>query len=430
MVDWDCCTPRSGETTLVYCKPMKALLAVGCFILFSSSSSDKQEQVGCIIGVSDDEEIEINVFGVLPKLSTTPIVGLNQIQQSPQCIWVSTECIQNIAFVFNKKDFEDNLCFVARGMKNLYLLCDSRLDGSDLPEDQFRPFPSSYDHFKARLPDCYSSRIWHSLDLLRRELSRLLGRYSEKQGCFASAKSKVTISAETWHYILQFVGSYMSSPPRSYTSKRCRRVLETGLYLRSLRQVHESEMIRFATESELQILRELLGDLTGLDVRKRRPAMADPQRLRINDAINVIVGSESAHEQFDYRTSDDGLDLAFNGLNELSISVRYRLYIYRTSLNGEPHDCPSETLKNIIQRRLLICSNGDRSEGNEENTDPADTVEVNSEFEKDGHLYRVISILPNRSRLVGRCLYPRSNHGEEKEFSVREVSSLITDRMR
>jgi hypothetical protein len=76
-----------------------------------------------------------------------------------------------------------------------------RSDSSKIPEGKCPAFPSCYDSFMLLYPECYSSRLWNGIELIRDVMNRLLGSYGLKQGHLAKGKGNVTISREVWEYI-------------------------------------------------------------------------------------------------------------------------------------------------------------------------------------------------------------------------------------
>ncbi len=96
---------------------------------------------------------------------------------------------------------------------------------------------------------CYPERVWIGLQVLRLELSRQLERFSEKQGTYTKTSSQVVLGREAWSYLLSKVATAIRPPIRRHTSA-AKRVLQSGLALKSLKQGFSSLFVRFETEEE------------------------------------------------------------------------------------------------------------------------------------------------------------------------------------
>jgi hypothetical protein len=155
---------------------------------------------------------------------------------------------------------------------------------------------------------------------MRAEISRHLGRCSEKQGLFARVSSNNVVGREAWRFLILKVGKAVRFP-LTRLSRSTKRLLSPGMVLSSTPIVYDSVMVRFETEHELSML-SVLGELVTVEVRKRRPKHGVEELLHVNDAINVVAGSLEREEPFRHRTNKQGVDLIYDGSNHVRIRIR------------------------------------------------------------------------------------------------------------
>jgi hypothetical protein len=180
---------------------------------------------------------------------------------------------------------------------------------------------------------------------------RLLGRDDMLQGNYATGNGKVTVTKEVWDYIVRRLRAVIdgdrSQKLQTETTKRIKRVLHLGLKLCSYLVVNKKgSFLRFQTRRQLCALVELFGETVLCNMRKRRsPSVDTSVKLLENDKLNVVVGCLHQEDPYKARTAKDGIDLRFDGVNELRIDIRYRQYVYEPSLSL----CPSQYLRRVIQ---------------------------------------------------------------------------------
>jgi hypothetical protein len=165
----------------------------------------------------------------------------------------------------------------------------------------------------------------------------------------------------------------------------------------------------------------LVGDMSLYEVRKRKPALVSPEKLRENDSLNVITGSDHREEQFVSKTSEAGVDFLYDKVQTLRIFVRYRRYQYRLSTETQmPINCPDEKLARIIER---LPSNINSAESEDE---AVRVVIDGSEFEIDDAVFRVkmVDKLARTALCVSVDEVP-----VEATFNFRHIAPLIIDRM-
>lgn len=290
----------------VYCLAVKGALSPGNWVLFKNNDptfeTEEETSVGLILATSEDGSLmEVNLFiRVTPELTRDLLLQtvskpcnqfIPQILRAPGRKWIDPMTVTSIAWVFQRKMIDARPTEGHQGMSNLFLLEHNNQGGYAHIWDCY-PFCSMHANYHLCAVECYQERVWRGIQVIRAEIARHLGRYSEKQGSFSRVSSQVVVGKEAWQFLLSKVRTVIG-PPIGRNSMVSKRVLEPGLILKSQQSAFYSTMIRFETEDELQCLSTVLGELVTVEVRKRRPKYGVVESLQLNDIINVFAGSES-----------------------------------------------------------------------------------------------------------------------------------------
>jgi hypothetical protein len=230
-----------------YSKQLKTDLVPGTFVLVvasakisSNSSRQGRDIVARIVrtvGGGPPLSVEVNIFRkmsevvarrqqeqrehtLLPQgLRECHLRHIPEIVQTTELRVVAMTDITNLAFVFTTESLEDTRNFYftyCQGMENAFLLRyrvnPPREDNSsnqhaeeetpfliDIPMRCCLPFPSCYAN--SRYHDCFARRIWNNIVLVKLEIMKLLGRYSQRQGLFGCECARLYLTAETWGFI-------------------------------------------------------------------------------------------------------------------------------------------------------------------------------------------------------------------------------------
>ena len=226
------------------------------------------------------------------------------------------------------------------------------------------------------------------------------------------------------------------------TSKRTRlhRVIESGLVV-AARVQKTCVLLRFATKTELQASCGILGESLTAGQRCRLPKISAPKKsLWIYDLINVVRGSDICEPAFSSRMTCDGIDLEFDGICELFITIRYTRYAYTKSSHDITGGCDP------LLSSLICCLNPYKQQfnkdgileevdgtSNEEVDDDATKtcVHESDEFEdNNGCVYRASSM--NSIHVSAKSYYPRrdnSMYGCKKVFDLARTKMLIQRRL-
>ena len=471
---WDQVEPPScdqeGRTFhSCYSTQLRADLLPGTFVLLDAAvnargSGNIVARIVKAVGRSPSFSVEVNIFENINKfgpregilslqgVSESHLKHLPEIVQTKEVCVVDMTDVTNLAFVFTEASLQDasNMYFTCQGMSNAFILryrfnprdADSDFEDtrmqllSKMPFDYCLPFPSCYGNSK--YPDCFARRVWNNLLLVKLEMTKLLGRYSQQQGLYGRECARLFFTAETWGFLcLQCTNLFSASDFRATKRTRLHRVTESGLVVRATRVRKTCVLLRFATKTELQGLCGILGESVTAGQRCRLPKISAPKSLWINDLINVVCGSDVCEPTFISRTTCDGIDLEFDGMCELFITIRYTRYAYTKSSHEVAGGC-DPLLSSLICRLNPYkqqFKNGVLEEVNETNSegdnDSTTSVHESDEFEDDdGCVYRVSSV--NSTQVIAKCFYPRRDnamYGREKVFDLLLTKKLIQQRL-
>eukprot|EP00978_Attheya_sp_CCMP212_P030833 scaffold114707_cov31-Attheya_sp.AAC.1 len=267
---------------------------------------------------------------------------MTEVFQTSETDLVGSSDVSDISFVFKEIDIETGggRTDVCQGVSNAYVI-RYKENGEAIPANE-----------------C---------------INRILGRHKEDQS--SRMRVKVGMDSICWRYFLE-------------------KAKEVGC-----RGVQSSDLLRFETESELIGLAGLLGERVLVNVRAKPPfsRLENGRDVKENDTVNVVSGGETRPNVFRYRVdTTDGVDLIFDGIDSLTISVRYSDY----QLDGGPH--LTDMAKRVIlrSRPRSVMEGGVEEEKEEEEEDIQ--VYLNEDFEHEGSFYRVSRIENNRifARLI------------------------------
>lgn len=489
---WDEVEPDGDEDRLggvashsCYSKQLKTDLVPGTFVLVVesadiSSNSDRLEhdivaRIVRAVGVGPPLSVEVNLFRkvsevvagrqeqkehiLLPQgFRECHLRHIPEIVQTTEMRVVAMTDITNLAFVFTAASLKDttNFYFTCQGMANAFLLryrvnLPRAADSSnphaeeetpfliEIPMRYCLPFPSCYAN--SRYYDCFARRIWNNIVLVKLEIMKLLGRYSQQQGLFGRECARLYLTAETWGFIcLQCSDVLKASDFGSSKRHRVHRTVESGLVVKAARIQKSCTIMRFSTKTELKGLCRLLGESVTAGQRCRLPKSSEPKSLWINDVINVVCGSEARESSFVARTPYDGIDFEFDGMCELFITVRYSRYAY-TKNSSIARGCDPLLYSLIarsnpyimMQNKDTIVAEEDDTTGssNDDDDNQSESVVEESEFQDgDGRLWRVTH--KNATHVVAKCIYPKHSnamHGCLKSFDLTLAKQWIRQRL-
>ncbi len=477
-----------GAPHSCYSPQLKTDLVPGTFVLLLVATTNVSNCIGGrdivarivrAVGGNPSLLVEVNVFKKLSEVVAgqehtertlwpqgfveNHLRHIPEIVQTTELRVVAMTDITNLAFVFTEASLNDtkNFYYCCQGMTNAFLLqyrvedpATIRREDDDtshinargdevtpflitMPMENCLPFPSCYEN--SRYFDCFARRIRNNIVLVKLEIMKLLGRYSQQQGLFGRECARLYLTAETWGFIcLQCSDIINVSDFGSSKRYRVHRMVEVGLVVKAARLQKSCTIMQFSTKTELKGLCQLLGESVTAGQRCHLPKSSEPKSLWINDIINVVRGSDAREACFSTRTPRDGIDFEFDGLCELFITIRYSRYAFtqNTSLLGIAGGC-DPLLYSLIARCNPYKRNYDGGEednasiSSNHNNSETEVVINESDFEdSDGCLWRVTS--KNTSCVVAKCIYPKLNnvmHGCMKSFDLALAKQLIQQRL-
>jgi hypothetical protein len=440
-----------NATTPLCCPQAEAMLTPGNWAVFANDDTNfhqsEEDQQDVLVGLilktdpSKEEALLVNVCIPLTKflirslrilLDCNPLSRwIPQMLRTTRSKWITSNSVSSIAWVFSQSSI-DGSNEGHQGMANLFLLDYD--DTGKYVVRGCRPFCSGCTFCSRNLSDCYQERVWNGLQTMRAEISRHLGRCSEKQGLFARVSSNIVVGREAWRFLILKVGKAVRFP-LTRSSRSTKRLLSPGMVLSSTPIVYDSVMVKFETEHELSMLSSVLGELVTVEARKRRPKHGVDESLHVNDAINVVAGSLEREEPFRHRTNKQGVDLIYDGSNHVRIRIRYEKYQHPPVIGDS---CPSTILRRVLLRKipLLPADGSPQTSSDNDSDDDASNMEaedagvakVGMEFSKDDTLCRirsfgsVIGMPPLATAVV---FWPNDLQGKVERFELWRVERWI-----
>ena len=146
----------------------------------------------------------------------------------------------------------------------------------------------------------------------------------------------------------------------------------SGLQKYKMPMDNNCKVLRFETHEQLRAFRSIFGATSLSGVRERAPTLQDNhgKQVKENYVVHYVKGSGSAPENpFRNKTTRRGVDLRFDGVSHLKITVRFQTYIYQTDVTGKPINCPSQHLIQAVShyRRVSDQKEPDSVSGNNDN---------------------------------------------------------------
>lgn len=182
--------------------------------------------------------------------------------------------------------------------------------------------------------------------------------------------------------------------------------------------------------THLQHLCSVFGELATAVQQCCLPKISAPKSLWEDDVlINVVGGSDDNEPDFNSKTVCDGIDLEFDGCNELFITIQYRRFTYCSKGLDATEEC-DPLLSSLIHHCNPYACN---PEYVVEEDQRREIIMNGSELEHhDGCLYRVVSV--SSTHVSAKCsCYPQRNNairGKENKFDIQQAKVLIEDRLK
>jgi hypothetical protein len=180
----------------------------------------------------------------------------------------------------------------------------------------------------------------------------------------------------------------------------------------AIRVQNESTMLRFETESQLILLRSIIGSSSTIGLQKRRPKINLPEKIQFNDLFHLIVGNEEVEDPRRFRSTKSGVDFIYNKSYAI-LTARYEKHIYNDCIifnnnrNGKLHN----------NRYMNYMMNGISETSNSTSITELDgnnSIVLNSFIKRvnDGVL-KVSHFVDDNSRVVLIYVFPKEKRGQE-----------------
>lgn len=382
---WESLNPTSFKNTL-YIPQLKISVTAGSFVRYDSGLGDEKSiKVGRVVDVvtsinfvpgdleshplirfatppdelKDDMPVQyakVNIFQDRQLFSGDenckfPLGegrfrdGWKRIVQLDAFEWIPSYSIVGLAFIAFEDD--DHAFDDCKGMSNFYVTryrISRDGDVSIIPKHTCPPFPGRIKSFRELWSVDHCELLFKAIQQIRQEMQRVLCRVAQSQGDFAVKNTKLHLPSCSWYFIknAMAVGGVDSISTVKYSQPQG--ILSWGLSYNSRRRTGYLDVLRFDTETKLDVFRGLFGKMAGYGVRKKRPRYSDgPFLLSINDVVNAVCPSKRNETDDDEQRADsssvcsvfqrfgvteDGIDLAYDSSEgTLQILLRYRKII-------------------------------------------------------------------------------------------------------
>lgn len=344
--------PRAEDVLEVDCVPGDVRPTSAFFILPPPAGYDNVVAVGKLLMQFNwrrtQEHVVLQVFlmttflpanerAKMDPLSRIELSGMPKVVETMQIWRGSKNDLKRLAFVFSSEEVLE--CGIEWfGISNVFL-CRYRFDmreynGGGLSVRPYTPafytngksFAKKTDLFNAGL--CYHNRMWKGIVTVQETVRKCLNVCSQTQRM--KQTKKVGISNECWLYIKSLFAETVNCSV--YDTQTIRQVVYNGAKRMAVSTKHTTELLRFETVQQLESFACVFGRGSVFGIRSRRPKKGNIEHLKESEIFNVVVGKEIVEEDpINRRTSNDGIDLVFNG-DMLSVVARYSKYIFRRSV--------------------------------------------------------------------------------------------------
>jgi hypothetical protein len=270
--------------------------------------------------------------------------------QSPICLQIGEEDIEDLAFILTLKDVGKSAEHVYQGISNCYLLryFDNGQSLEAIPNGLCLPFYSSYGTDNKH---DFALSVWSTILAMKTSMVAMLARAGGKLPKFLLRGSK-PISTGCNHDVWLYLCRRLKEPyNRPATQKRIIKKTVQGCKAACVKVPRDSvsvDVIRLETEPEIDLWIELVGYTGIVSCRILRSVWPDPskgpRKFQYNDELNVI---RSTTVDFGRRSTlvtsyRGGVDLEYK--RNISLTLKSRCTRYKCQSTdpqtGFPADFP------------------------------------------------------------------------------------------
>ena len=242
----------------------------------------------------------------------------------------------------------------SKGIKNVYVVHYKQVPGEPgdggklvaVEDSEICCFPMDNVKLGENLiasPRCFHKNTWHGLFLLRKALVKALnrrGRQAERRD--SETVSIGNIPTETFNYIyilsnshMKFLSCHFVDGSESYQD------IDDKMTRRKIRMSFQNGILRFATQSDLNFIRNMLGFAAVYGSSKVRPTLQDGDAgvtLKRGHFMTVIKGSQTACE-FKRRCYEQRIDVVFSPF-QVRVTANFQRFRYDRSRSGQFRTTP------------------------------------------------------------------------------------------
>jgi hypothetical protein len=301
---------------------------------------------------------KVNIFRVAkasgsrrpPPTLDNEIDTLSELVQSPRCIEIGEEDIEDLAFILTLKDVGKSAEHIYQGISNCYLLryFDNGQSLEAIPDGLCLPFYSSYgtDH-----KHDFALSVWSTILAMKTSMVAMLARAGGKLPKFLLRGSK-PISTGCNHDVWLYFCRRLKDPyNRPATQKRIIKKTVQGCKAACVEVPRDSvsvDVIRLKTEPEIDLWIELVCYTGIVSCRILRSVWPDPskgpRKFQYNDELNVIRSTTVDFGRWSTLVTSyrGGVDLEYK--RNISLTLKSRCTRYKCQSTdpqtGFPADFP------------------------------------------------------------------------------------------
>ena len=202
-----------------------------------------------------------------------PYVDIDELVQTSYVMDVLIEMVKGIIFVF-KKDPIVNGVYPCEGMEHVFLLRVRYMNGQfeDIDDTQCLPFPCEYDE----CPLCisYSKRIYNALYGIRKRITHVMCRNSEKLGrSFIQGRDLYQFDIQAWVFIVRYCEDSGVPIYGPFSQARKHLQMRKGLELNGVRRKGEIRTVRFESRHQFHTFDNIFGTYVRNGLYQKRPAV-------------------------------------------------------------------------------------------------------------------------------------------------------------
>lgn len=252
--------------------------------------------------------------------------GLNELFKSKNTVVVSVDDIIDYAFIFTLGDVEEDVISYY-GITHCYLL-RFQIDGGVVEDVMgFVKFPCQTVP-RVCFHRSHVAKIWHGISVIQDGLWKVMNTESERQ--VTVVRVPLNVDEVVLDYIAYRCNGIVKKK-RINSPGRLRCITMKGLKRKAARARTNLYLLRFETQSQITVLRKIIGDTSIVGIRRRRPKIGFSDKVEFNTVINMIHGidDDENNQQLTMKRYiyHDSIDFLFDEY-ETFMTVRYDSYNY------------------------------------------------------------------------------------------------------